>query len=267
MNAKNNAQILSVFALICAIAFAPMSTMAFAQSNSISADSEVTLSVSSEIDSTNDETDQEQNDESRQDKVRDNVKQRIEAIKENRADRMQEFKDRMTDEYKDRVRDDISPEIRPFDAPPDRIADLRISGDAHGWTVVNGHAWKSTTSLDGQAWHIKGNIWTIHSKGTLTVADRTVDVELKGFVRGHSLTLYGTGYVGDDPIRVFIRGHYAPTVEYGVFAIAFNQMGVHNENTGTKLKMAQVGTVIVTPTGDKPIPEPLPYETPIEVFQ
>ncbi len=53
----------------------------------------------------------------------------------------------------------------------------------------------------------------------------------------------------------------------GVFAIAFNQMGVQNQNTGAKFTMAQVGAVTVTPLTDVKIPEPLPYDTPVELFQ
>ena len=166
-----------------------------------------------------------------------------------------------------KLRTDVSPDVRPYDLPPDRHPDLEFSGDAAGWTVIGGHAWKSMTTLSGEAWHIRGDIWKIHAKGTLEVANRNVDVEFKGFANGHRLTLHGTGYVGEDPIRVFIRGHYAPTVDYGVFAIAFTQMGVQNQNTGAKFTMAQVGAVTVTPTGDVKIPEPLPYDTPVELFQ
>jgi hypothetical protein len=266
MNANKDAKLLSTLALILAIAIAPISTAAFAQEdNTANVESEVSTSneVTVDIEVNDTEDDSNTTDETRKDKI----KEKIEDLREKRAEKIEEFKDKVKDTYQDRLRTDVRPDTRPYDVVPDRVPDLTFSGEAAGWTVIGSHAWESSTYLNGEAWHIRGDIWKIHSKGTLKVADRSVDVELKGFANGHRLTLHGTGYIGEDPIRVFIRGHYAPTVEYGEFAIAFTQMGVQNQNTGAKFTMAQVGSVTVTPTGDMPIPEPLPYDTPIELLQ
>lgn len=269
MNSKKDIKFLTALSLILAIALAPVSTAAFAQ--------EETVDDATEVDKTNDEqttveqlddTDKERMEEIRKLKAEtiDELKQKREELKELRAEKIQEFKDRVKNEYKDRVRPHVITD-RLADIAPDRKEDLTFSGRAGGWTLVGGHAYESFTQLEGKAWHVRGDIWKVHSKGTLEVGQRSVDVELKGFANGHRLTLHGSGFVGEDPIRVFIRGHYAPAQEYGVFAIAFNQMGFQNENTGAKLIMAQVGKVIVTPTGDIKIPEPLPYDEPVELFQ
>jgi hypothetical protein len=257
MNTKQNAKFLSALALILVIALAPVSTAVFAQDDTLTND---VPEVSSEDDST---TDNDVGDKTR----RDEIKEKMNELREQRADKIQEFKDKIRDEYKDRLRTDVSPDIRPYDMPPDRQADLTFSGEAAGWTIIGGHALQSSTILNGEAWHIRGDIWKIHSKATLQVGQRTVDVEFKGFANEHRLTLHGTGFIGEDPIRVFIRGHYAPTVDYGVFAIAFNQMGVQNQNTGAKFTMAQVGDVTVTPISDVKIADPLPYDTQVELFQ
>jgi hypothetical protein len=249
MNANKDIKFLPVLALILTIALAPVLTAAFAQDDTVDSD----VSVSTTVDATETDIDE--------------IKEKMEELRKQRAEKIQEFKDKIRDEYKDRLRTDVSPDVRPYDIPPDRQADLTFTGEATGWTMIGGYAYESSTILNGEAWHIRGDVWKIHSKGTLHVGDRTVDVEFKGFANGHRLTLHGTGYVGEDPIRVFIRGHYAPTVDYGVFAIAFNQMGVQNQNTGAKFTMAQVGEVIVTPLTDVKIPEPLPYDTPVELFQ
>ena len=265
MNARKDTQLLSVLALILAVAIAPISTAAFAQVDSDTS-AEAELSVSTEV-SVDTEADDSENDSTTSDETtrREKIKEKMDELREKRAEKIDNFRDKLKDTYQDRLRTDVNPDSRPYDIAPDRIPDLTFSGEASGWTVIGGHAWKSTTVLNGEAWHIRGDIWKVHSKGTLTVADRSVDVELKGFAHGHRIALHGTGYIGEDPIRVFIRGHYAPTVDYGVFAIAFTQMGVQNQNTGAKFTMAQVGTVHVTPTGDVPIPEPLPYDSPVEL--
>jgi len=262
MNANKDAKLLSALALILAIAIVPISTAAFAQVDTATND----MSDVSTVDETTADTEDDSItvDESTR---RDEIKEKMDELRAERAEKIEEFKDKVRDTYQDRLRTDVSPDTRPYDVAPDRVPDLTFSGDASGWTIIGSHAWKSYTTLNGEAWHIRGDIWKVHSKGTLEVANRSVDVELKGFANGHRLTLHGTGYIGDDPIRVFIRGHYAPTVDYGEFAIAFTQMGVQNQNTGAKFTMAQVGSVTVTPTGDVSIPEPLPYDTPVELLQ
>ncbi len=267
MNANKETKLLSTLALILAIAIAPMSTAAFAQEDS-SANVESDVSTSNEV-TIDIEVDDREDDSNTSDETRkDKIKEKMDELREKRAEKIEEFKDKVKDTYQDRLRTDVRPDTRPYDVALDRVPDLTFSGKASGWTMIGGHAWESSTSLPhGEAWHIRGDIWKVHSKGTLDVAGRSVDVELKGFANGHRLTLHGTGYIGEDPIRVFIRGHYAPTVVEGEFAIAFTQMGVQNQNTGAKFTMAQVGSVTVTQTGTVPIPKPLPYDTPLELFQ
>jgi hypothetical protein len=267
MNANKDAKLLSAFALILAIAIAPISTAAFAQVDT-AANDESELSTVDETTVDTEINDTEDDSITVDEKARrDEIKEKMDELREKRAEKIGEFKDKVKVTYQDRLRTDVRPDTRPNDVAPNRAPDLTFSGDAAGWTVIGSHAWESSTALNGEAWHIRGDVWKVHSKGTLKVADRSVDVELKGFANGHRLTLHGTGYIGEDPIRVFIRGHYAPTVDYGEFALAFTQMGVQNQNTGAKFTMAQVGSVTVIPTGTVPIPEPLPYDTPVELLQ
>ncbi len=267
MNANKDAKLLSALALILAIAIAPISAAAFAQVDTAAIDESDVSTV--DEDSVDTEVNDSENDSTTVDEItrREEIKVKMDELREERAEKIEEFKDKVKDVYQDRLRTDVRPDSIPYDEVPDRVPDLTFEGKAAGWTVIGSHAWESSTYLNGEAWHIRGDIWKIHSKGTLNVADRSVDVELKGFAHGHRLTLHGTGYIGEDPIRVFIRGHYAPTVDYGEFALAFTQMGVQNQNTGAKFTMAQIGSVTVTPTGTVPIPEPLPYDTPVELLQ
>jgi hypothetical protein len=266
MNANKDAKLLSALALILAIAIAPISTAAFAQVDTAASD-ESDVSTVDEITADTEVNDTEDDSTIVDETRRDEIKAKMDELRDQRVDKIAEFKDKVKDTYQDRLRTDVRPDTRPYDIAPDRVPDLTFSGIAAGWTIIDGHAWESSTTLHGEAWHIRGDIWKVHSKGTLDVAGRSVDVELKGFANGHRLTLHGTGYIGEDPIRVFIRGHYAPTVVSEEFAIAFTQMGVQNQNTGVKFTMAQVGSVTVTPTGTVPIPQPLPYDTPVELFQ
>ena len=161
MNANKDIKFLSALALILAIALTPVSTAAFAQDDSVDSD----VSVSTTIGST--ETNVDETDETIDNKSIDEIKEKMEELRKQRAEKIQEFKDKIRDEYKDRLRTDVSPNVRPYDMPPDRQADLSFTGEAAGWTIIGGYALESKTILNGEAWHIRGDIWKIHSKGTL----------------------------------------------------------------------------------------------------
>jgi len=57
-------------------------------------------------------------------------------------------------------------------------------------------------------------------------------------------------------VRLTLVGHYAPTTEDGVFAVAFTNGMFHNTNTGERLIMMQVGSIHVEPMVSAPTPEP-----------
>ena len=101
------------------------------------------------------------------------------------------------------------------------------------------------------------------------MANRSVDVEFKGFAHDHRLTLHGTGYIGEDPIRVFIRGHYAPTVEYGDLCHRIHPDGSSKPKYRCQIYngSSRISHSFTPLTGTVPIPEPLPYDTPVELFQ
>ena len=101
-------------------------------------------------------------------------------------------------------------------------------------------------------------MWKVQTLGEIHVGDTYAELEMKGFARGINLVLNGSGELENgEKVRLFLRGHFAPTPESGVFAIAFTQAGVHNINTGERIPLMHVGSVEVFPTVDvEPVPLP-----------
>ena len=244
----------------------------------VEADAEVDVETNTETDGTSDEISDEerkqQRDEMKQERKdqRDEMKDRMKELrkelrdtqKENRkeyrdqrAQDIKEFRDRVADEFRDKVRH-FDSDVRHQPIDPDRIPDLRFDGSTSGYMIIGGQAWDSEIVLKGSAYHVTGQMWKVHSVGEIHVADRYAELEMKGFARGNNLVLNGSGELENgEKVRLFLRGHFAPTPESGVFAIAFTQAGVHNINTGERIPLMHVGSVEVFPTVDvEPVPLP-----------
>lgn len=214
---KLNTKNVETLALLLVVSLAPAS-IAFAQTASVKAETRADVTVDA------DDSD---------DKRKDRVKERIQ--------------DRVTDQIKKRVVRNAS----PIDA--ERGADLSFRGHADGWAIVGGKAFKSSIELGGNAHHVGGGNWKLTSEGTLAVADRHAKLDLSGHVRGNLITLQGSGALDNgEPIRVTIKGHYAPTDDRNVFAVAFTQANVHYVNSGIRVPLMQVGSVTVIDTTPTP---------------
>ncbi|MFY9300051.1 MAG: hypothetical protein WAO91_02520 [Candidatus Nitrosotenuis sp.] len=218
---KTDTKNIGALALLLVIAFAPASIV-FAQ----------TTSADTTTDTTTDTTDDTRKDKVKEkrenisDKIRDHVKKRV-------------------------VRDGVRP------SSVDRAADLTFTGQTDGWTILGGTAFKSSIALSGEANHIGGGNWKIKSVGDIVVADRTAKLDLTGNTRGDKITLHGTGTLNSgEAIRLSLKGHFAPTNDPNVFAIAFTNAGIHYVDTGVRVPLMQVGTVTVTQIVPEPVPAP-----------
>ncbi len=70
--------------------------------------------------------------------------------------------------------------------------------------------------------------------------------------------LHGTGIlVGSDDkadIRIQLRGHYAPVAgSENEFAIGFTHAQIHNKDTGHRIPLSLVGSVMVENVGPEPV--------------
>ena len=195
---------------------------------------------------------------------RDAQKENRQEYRDQRAEDIKAFRDRIADEFGDKIRH-FDSDVRHQPIDPDRIPDLKFDGSTSGYMIIGGQAWSSDIYLQGSAYHVTGKMWKVHSTGEIEVADRHAKLEMKGFARGNNLVLNGSGELDNgEKVRLFLRGHFAPTPESGIFAIAFTQAGVHNINTGERIPLMHVGEVEVFPTVDVqpiPAPEPVPFET------
>ncbi len=179
-----------------------------------------------------------------------------------RKDKLKEKRDNVSDKVRDQIKKRVVKDgVRPDDV--DRIADLTFTGQTDGWTILGGTAFKSTIALSGEAYHMKGENWKIKSVGDIKVADRTAKLDLTGHARGDKIMLHGTGTLNSgEAIKLTLKGHFAPTSDKNVFAIAFTHAGIHYTETGVRVPLMQVGSVTVTPTPvPTPVPEPIPAPT------
>ncbi len=275
MKSKKYPTVLSAIALFLVLMIAPVSTAAFAQTTDadepdtqtttdntgVTTDSEDGDGVSDE----ETETDVQETDESGEDQVRDLKKQFKEdrkAIKDQYKDERKELRDQYKDQrkdlrelYKDRLRNSDIAVVRPTPIDPDRTPDVTFEGSTSGYVILGGQAWESKIGLfDGSAYHVHNGMWKVKTSGEISVADRYAELDLKGFAKGNKITLHGGGTLDNgEKVRLVLRGHFAPTPEYGVFAMAFTNAGVHNINTGERIPLMHVGSVTVTPTGETDI--------------
>ncbi len=288
MNTNKDAKLLSALALVMAIALAPVSSAAFAQTDAdtsnqakvdasassetkvdaagVSAESQVDANISAETDEVTDEI--TENDRNITDEMRDRMKQ----LKDQRVDKIRDMKERLTDEYKDRVRPDLSTDVRPHDIAPDRAPDLYFKGQVDGWSLIGGFAYESSTSLAGEAYHVRGSVWKVHvTDGQIEIGKRTVTIEdMKGYAKGNHLVLRGVVNLSEEvQVNIGLAGHFAPTKERGEFALALTKLFYQNDQNSGRIHLAQVGEVHIRPNVEVsdavPMPEPAPSVEP-EIF-
>ena len=261
MHSSSTQRLLASLALIMVIALGPISGAAFAQADDAveNLDSVETDAVESD-DSTDQVNPIDEKREQREDKIRD--------MKEKRADKVRDAKERITDQYKDRIRAGLEHDARPYDVPADREPDLYFNGHVEGWSLIGGYAYDSSTTLKGEAYHIRDNMWKIHvTEGEIQIGKRTAEIEMKGYVRGNHLMLRGIADLGEgNTVNIGLGGYYAPTQERGEFALSLTKLWYHTENNSGRIHLAQVGQVYVESNPDAtdlaPMPEPAPIDIP-----
>ena len=271
MKSKKYRSILSAIALLLVLVIAPVSSGAYAQTTTDAEEPDTQTTVDDTGVST--ETDEVETDEVETDEVedirkdyRDDRKEIRDEHKDQRKDLRDQFRDERKDlreQYKDRLRNSDISVVRPTPIDPDRRPDVTFTGGTSGYMILGGQAWHSEIALDGSAYHVHNGMWKVLSSGKISVGDRSAELDLKGFAKGNKITLHGSGTMDNgDKVRLVLRGHFAPTPEYGVFAMAFTNAVVHNINTGERIPLMHVGEVVVTPTGVtdiEPTAEPMPF--------
>ena len=165
--------------------------------------------------------------------------------KDKTEDHIDKRKDKIENQIKKRIIKDAIPRN---DERTDRVADLTFRGQTDGWTILGGTASKSSIALSGDAYSYGNGNWKIKSVGDITVADKTAKLDLTGHARGTTILLQGTGTLSDgQTIKLILKGHFAPTSETNVYAIAFTNAGMQYLDNGVRVPLMQVGSVLVTP--------------------
>ncbi len=266
MKSKIAAKLLTALALVMAIAISPAASAAFAEEEVDEVEIEDIEVDSVESDEQKNTDKQQIKDEIRKlrDEIRDEQKQLRDQYKDNPDELLDQLK-QLRDEYKNKIRpyiNDLRPYItdRPIDDRPDvdRKADLKFRGKASGWAILGGQAFPSTIGLTGEAFHVGKGVWKIHSNGLITVSNHKAELVLKGTAKSGKIMLHGTGtLVGSDDkadIRIQLRGHYAPVAgSENEFAIGFTHAQIHNKDTGHRIPLSLVGSVIVENVGPDPV--------------
>ena len=130
-------------------------------------------------------------------------------------------------------------------ASPTHTVDLT----AEGWVLFKGTAHPATLDLSGDGSKFLGG-GEIALQGILFVGDRAADLDLTGIVHAekHRILLKGTITDADDPSKsrkIILRGHYMPTEEDGVFAVAFAQAG-YRDSTGERVRGILLGEAVLS---------------------
>jgi hypothetical protein len=227
---KINTKYTQALALLLVVSLAPAS-IAFAQS---SVEAETTTETTTDTDT--------------KIKTRADVKARITDAQEKRMDLIK-------DEVRTKVRDVVS------NTPADRGADLTFRGHTDGWAIVGGKAFESSIEFGGDAYHVGGGNWKITSTGELTVGDRHAKLDLSGFARGNIIHLQGSGTLDNgEAFRIMLRGHFAPTDERNVYAVAFTNAHIQYMDSGLRVPLMQVGSVTIINTILPATVEPVPAQ-------
>ncbi len=266
MKSKKYRSILSAIALLLVLVIAPVSSGAYAQTTTDAEEPDTQTTVDDTgVSTETDEVETDEVEDIRKD-YRDDRKEVRDEHKDQRKDLRDQFRDERKDlreQYKDRLKNSDISVVRPTPIDPDRSPDVTFNGGTSGYMILGGQAWHSEIGLDGSAYHVHNGMWKVLSSGKISVGDRYAELDLKGFAKGNKITLHGSGTMDNgDKVRLVLRGHFAPTPEYGVFAMAFTNAGVHNINTGERIPLMHVGEVVVTPTGVtdiEPTAEPMPF--------
>lgn len=229
---KINTKYAQALALLLVVTLAPAS-IAFAQS-SVEAETatETTINVDTETKT----------------KTRSDIKARLIDAQEKRTDLIK-------DEVRTKVRDVVSNTLA------DRGADLTFRGHTDGWAIVGGKAFESSIEFGGDAHHVGGGNWKISSMGELTVGDRHAKLDLSGFARGNVIHLQGSGSLDNgEAFRIMLRGHFAPTDDRNVYAVAFTNANIQYMNSGLRVPLMQVGSVTIVDTILPATVEPVPAQ-------
>ncbi|HXV51105.1 MAG TPA: hypothetical protein VD689_03155 [Nitrosopumilaceae archaeon] len=261
MKIKTDIRLFAALGILAVLVIAPLSSSVFAQSNSGDNDD-------SNKDNINEKKLQKESLDLKKEeikKLREQLKEQKESFKELRGEKLREIKN-IALENRIEVKSKIFDEVKISE--PDREPDLSFRGETNGWTIVDGHAHKSSIVLSGHAFKASERMWKISTTGDIAIGDRKTELDLKGVVTGHKIMLQGNGILQNgEEVRLTLVGHYAPTTEDGVFAVAFTNGMLHNTNTGERLTMMQVGSVHVESIVSTPTSEPLDEDEPEEGLQ
>lgn len=229
---KINTKYTQALTLLLVVTLAPAS-IAFAQSSvEAEAATETTINVDTETKT----------------KTRSDIKARLIDAQEKRTDLIK-------DEVRTKVRDVVSNTLA------DRGADLTFRGHTDGWAIVGGKAFESSIEFGGDAHHVGGGNWKISSTGELTVGDRHAKLDLSGFARGNVIHLQGSGSLDNgDAFRIMLRGHFAPTDDRNVYAVAFTNANIQYMSSGLRVPLMQVGSVTIVDTILPATVEPVPAQ-------
>ncbi len=189
------------------------------------------------------------------------LKELREQTKEKRnhlQEEFKQFKDDRFSEFNEMFPKHIRPDISDRPTIPDRDSNVKFTGETNGWTIIDGQAYSSSIVLTGNAYRASDGAWKITSDGKITIGDKIGTLDLTGHARGHNIVLQGTGELGGESVRLMLKGHYAPTNEDGVFAIAFTQAAFQNIDSGERIGMMQVGQIKIENLNSESIPETEP---------
>lgn len=232
---KLNRKYAVTLAILLVVAVAPAS-VAFAQSASVEGDSTTNATVG------NNKIKSDAN-------IRANINAKLDDKLEKRIANIKDKIENKLDKRIENVKEKKNTTSDMFSRNGTQLTDLTFRGQTDGWAIVGGVASKSSITLDGDAHNAgKGN-WKINATGTLTIGDRSANLDLTGFARANKIHLQGTGTLSSgEPIRLVINGHFAPTSDHDVFAIAFTNAGVQYMNNGIRVPLMQVGSATVNTT-------------------
>ena len=229
---KLNTKYTQALALLLVAALAPAS-IAFAQS-------------SAEVETTTETTTKNTTDSDVKTKTRADVKARVSDVLEKKMDL---------------IKNEVKTRYVVSDTLDDRGTDLTFRGHTDGWAIVGGTAHRSSIAFGGDAHHVGGGNWKIISTGELTVGERHAKLDLSGFARGNVIHLQGSGSLDNgDAFRIMLRGHFAPTDDRNVYAIAFTNAHIQYMSSGLRVPLMQVGSVTIIDTILPATVEPVPTQ-------